>query len=112
MVSDSTRNISFTMILYCSFFVLSMKTVSPSYVIIIIIRTYCSTMYVDAAYCYRPSSVVCRSVCQSVTLVSPAKMAAPIELPFGLSIWVGPVNHVLDGGPDPPQGKAQIFGGE
>jgi len=28
---------------------------------------------VDAAYCYRPSSVVCRSVCRSVTLMSPAK---------------------------------------
>jgi len=26
-----------------------------------------STTYVDAAYCYRPSSVVCRSVCRSVT---------------------------------------------
>jgi len=36
--------------------------------------------YVDAAYCYRPSSVVCRSV----TLVSPAKTAEPIEMPFGL----------------------------
>jgi len=41
--------------------------------------------YVDAAYCYRPSSVVCRSV----TLVSPAKMAQPIELPLGLRTWVG-----------------------
>ena len=28
-----------------------------------------STMYVDAAYCYRPSSVVC----WSITVVSPAK---------------------------------------
>jgi len=37
-----------------------------------------STTYV-AAYCYRPSSVVCRSV----TLVSPAKMAESIEMPFG-----------------------------
>jgi len=44
-----------------------------------IIRPHRSTTYVDAAYSYRPSSVVCRSV----TLVSPAKTAAPIELPFG-----------------------------
>jgi len=37
------------------------------------------------------------SVCLSVTLVRPAKTAAPIELPFGLRTWVGPGNHVLDG---------------
>ena len=60
-----------------------------------------STTYVDAAYSYRPSSVVC----PSVTLVSPAKTAAPIELPFGLRTWVGPGKHVLDGSPDPPWGK-------
>jgi len=38
-----------------------------------------STMYIAAAYCYRPSSVdcqsVCLSVCGSVTVVSPAKTA-------------------------------------
>jgi len=49
---------------------------------------------------------VCLSICLfdglSVTLVSPAKMAAPIEMPFGLRTRVGPRNHVLDGGPDPP----------
>ena len=65
------------------------------------IRPDRSTTYVDAAYCYRPSSVVCRSV----TLVSPEKTAAPIELPFGLRTWVGLENHVLDGGPDPPMGR-------
>jgi len=37
-------------------------------------------------------------------------MAAPIELPFGLKTWVGPGNHVLDGGPDLPHEKGQIFG--
>jgi len=68
----------------------------------IIIRLQRSTTYVDATYCYRPSSVVCRSVGLSVTLVSPAKTAAPIEIPFGLGTRVGPRNHVLDGGPDPP----------
>jgi len=29
-------------------------------------------------------------------------MAAPIEMPFGLKTVVGPGNHVLDEGPDPP----------
>ena len=33
-----------------------------------------------------------------VTLVSPAKMAAPIEMPFGLRTRMCPRNHVLDGG--------------
>jgi len=51
------------------------------------------TTYVDAVYCYRLSSVVC----QSVTLVSPAKTAELIELPFGLRTCVGPGNHILDG---------------
>jgi len=45
---------------------------------------------VDAVYCYRPSSVVCLSVCRSVTLVSPAKTAEPTEMPFGLRTLVGP----------------------
>ena len=43
-----------------------------------------------------------QSVCLSVTLVSPAKTAEPIKMPFELRTWVDPVNHVLDGGPDPP----------
>jgi len=47
---------------------------------------------------------VCLSVGRSVTLhvVSPAKLAQPIEMPFGLRTWVGPRNHILDGSPDPP----------
>jgi len=32
-----------------------------------------SQYYIDVAYCYRPSSMLCRSV----TIVSPAKMAEP-----------------------------------
>jgi len=47
---------------------------------------------------------VCRSVCLSVTFVSPAKTAEPIEILFRLRTRVGPRNHVLDGGPD-PRGK-------
>ena len=65
---------------------------------------------VDAAYCYRSSSVVCRSVSLSVTLVSPAKTAEPIEMPFRLSTQVGPGNHLLDGGPDPPMGRGNFEG--
>jgi len=34
-------------------------------IIIIIIRLHYSTTYVDAACCYRPSNVVCQSVCYS-----------------------------------------------
>jgi len=60
-----------------------------------------STTYVDATYCYRRSSVVCRSVGLSVglsvTIVSPAKTAKAIEIPFGLWTPVGPRNRVLDG---------------
>ena len=45
-------------------------------------------------------------VCLSVTLVSPAKTTEPIEMPFGLRTRVGPGNHVLDGGPALPMGRA------
>ena len=50
-----------------------------------LIRPHRST----AAYCYRPSSMVCRSV----TVVSPAKTAQSIEIPFGLRTQVGPVDR-------------------
>jgi len=53
--------------------------------------------YVVVAYCYRWSSVVCLSVHRSVTIVSPAKLAEPIEMPFGMWTQVGPRNHVLLG---------------
>jgi len=42
--------------------------------------------YVDAAYYYRPSSVVCRSVCR---IVSPTKTAEPIEMGCRLSCGLG-----------------------
>ena len=62
-----------------------------------VFRPHRSTTYVDAAYCYRPSRVVCQSVRLSVTIVSPVKAAEPIEMPFGLCTRVGPRNCVLDG---------------
>ena len=49
------------------------------------------------------------SVGWSVTLVSPAKTAEPIEMPFGLWAWMGPRNRVLDGGLDHPW-KGTILG--
>jgi len=61
----------------------------------LITKPHHSTTYVDVAYCYRPSRVVCRSVCLSVTLVSPAKMAPTIDMPFGFRTRVGPRNHAL-----------------
>jgi len=50
-----------------------------------IVRPHRSTTYVDAAY-YTDRVVwsVGLSVCRSVTVVSPAKTAEPIEMPFGL----------------------------
>jgi len=57
--------------------------------------------------------VVCLrlSVGLSVTLVRPAETAEPIQMPFGLRTWVGPRDHVLDRGSDPPW-EGAIFGGE
>jgi len=37
-------------------------------------------------------------------------MAEPIEMPFGLRIWEGPGNHVLDWGPDHPMGMGNFKG--
>ena len=46
----------------------------------------------------------------SVTLVSSAKTAAPIEMLFMLRTRVGPRNDVLNGGPDPPWEGAILRG--
>jgi len=76
----------------------------------IIIRPHRGAAYLDADYCYRPSSVVYRSDSRSVTVMSPAKMAKPIEVSFGLRTWVDPKNHVLDGDQDLPWEKAVLRG--
>jgi len=44
--------------------------------------------------------------------VSPAKTAEEIEMPFGLRTWMGPGNHVLDRGPDPPIRPGKFEGGK
>jgi len=64
-------------------------------------------MYVDAPIV---TDQVVWSVGLSVTLVSPAKTAELIEMPFGLRSWVGPWNHVLDRGPDPPMERDNFEG--
>jgi len=42
-------------------------------------------------------------VCPSVKTMSPRKTAEPIEMSFKMGTQMGPRNHVLDGGPDPPR---------
>jgi len=54
-----------------------------------------AVLFTDAAYCYRPSSVVCQSVCWSVVVVSHAKITEPVEMPFGLWDRMGPRKHAL-----------------
>jgi len=49
------------------------------------------------------------SVGLSVTIVSPAKMAELIEVPFGLWTRVGPNNRVLDGVQTPDLRKKWQF---
>jgi len=57
------------------------------------------------AYCVRCyNSVVCPSLCQSVTLVHPAKAIGRNEMPFGMETHVVPSNTVLQG-PRFPTGR-------
>ena len=53
-------------------------------------------------------------VYRSVTIVSPAKTAEPIEMLFGLRTRVGSGNYVLDGGhcSDPSIEMGNFDGGE
>jgi len=53
-----------------------------------------STMYVDAAYCYRPSSVVCRSV----TVVSPQRRLNRSRCRFGSGLGWAQGKHELGEG--------------
>jgi len=48
----------------------------------------------------------------SVTLVSPARTAAPIVMPFGLRTRVGPGNQALDEARDPLVGRGNFDGGK
>jgi len=44
--------------------------------------------------------------------VSPARTAAPIEMPFGLRMHVGPGNQALDGAQDPLLGRGNFDRGK
>ena len=46
----------------------------------------------------------------SIAFGTHAKTAEPIEMPFGMMTQVGRRHHVLDGGPDPSNGKRHFFG--
>jgi len=50
------------------------------------------------------------SVCQSVTIIIPARTAGLIEMLFGLRTRVGPTKHVLDGHPAPPMATGNYEG--
>ena len=64
-------------------------------------------MYIDAAYSYRPSSVVCRSVCHTS---EPCKNGCT----DGAAVWVedlgGPGEPCIRSGSRSLHGKGQIFG--
>ena len=66
--------------------------------VFILLDRIARTAYVDAD---RVALSVGLSVGLSAIVVSLAKTAEPIEVPFGLKIRVSPRNHVLDRGPDP-----------
>jgi len=76
------------------------------------IRPHRSTTYADAVSIVtdRVAWSVGLSVCLSVTIMSPAKTAKPIEIPFALRTRVSKRNHVLDGSPDPFMGRGNSEG--
>ena len=77
-----------------------------------IIRPHRTTTYVDAAYCYRPSIVVCRSVCLSVCHTSePCKNGCTDRDALWVEDSGGPGNHVLDE-VQIPYGKGGNFEGK
>jgi len=94
----------FNCITLCVVLVLLSTLFSPRLKLLFFFRPHRSTTYVDAAVV---TDRVAWSVGLSVTLVSPAKTAAPIEMPFGLRTRVSPRNHVLDG-VQIPHGKGQF----
>jgi len=80
-------------------------TTATQTVSLVLLDCIARTTYIDAGYCYPPRSMVC----QSVTLVSPAKMTEPIEMLFGLRTRVGPGNYVLHGSRS-PMGRGNFEG--
>jgi len=72
-----------------------------------VISLHSSTMYVDVAYCYRLSSMVCPSVCHSS---EPCKNGWTDRDAIWFWSQVGRWNHVLDGGSDLPPQEGQFWG--
>ena len=71
-------------------------------------RTTCGLL-LQTVYC----SMVCRSVCRCDTVVSPVKMAEPIEMPFGLWALKSSKNHCIrwdHGSADAPVGRDTFRG--
>jgi len=50
------------------------------------------------------------AISMSLMTMGPAKLAEPIEMPFGMWTRVGPRIYVLDGAPDPPTGRGTFEG--
>ena len=71
-------------------------------------HTMTSTTHARSVDCILLLGCVCRTlcICLLVTTISCAKKAEPIEMQFGTQ--VGPRNHVLGGGLDPPKRKWQF----
>ena len=72
------------------------------------IRLHRSTTYVDAAYCYRPSNAVCRSVCHTS---GPCKNGCTDRD----AVWVEDLGgsrepSIIRWGPDPPMGRGKFWG--
>jgi len=67
-----------------------------------IIRPPRSTKYVDAAYSYRPSSVVCRSVCHTS---EPCKNGCTDRAAFCVEDLGGPGEPCIRWGSRSPHGK-------
>jgi len=68
-----------------------------------------SSTYVDTAYCYKPSSVVCRTVCHTS---KPGKNGCTDRD----AVWVedsdGPKESRIRWGPDPPHGRGNFEAGK
>jgi len=68
-----------------------------------VFRPHRWTESIDAGYSYRCyAQRGCLSVCRSPAIVSCAKTAEPIDLPFGMGIQGDQRAIVLDDGPDRP----------
>ena len=70
---------------------------------------FCS--YVCALHCAQLlHTILHRTDLIVFPLTLQAKMAEPIEMPFGFRTRMGPRDHVLDGGSDPPIGRDKFWG--